>query len=347
MTAMVLAIAPSYWQRTLFGFIALSVIAPTLAFILIGLRRAVLDPWSARRRWPEGAGWGATSRIPAELLTDVQRSVATEAEGGADLADAMSALRVGAAFAALAVIPASTGLVVAQPGFGVFVLPVCVVVDAVAVTVAGRVRHARTGQAHGGRRAQEADADIETLERAAVLIAAACLLALAGGAVVAQWGSTSLAGIVHAQAHGSVASVAGWGLPTAVVQAPAAIVALCGLYLLVARLDGDRGSIPPATARGLVDQVARALWIVAGASWVAVCFGGGGDVPWMIPNDGVRHVVSALLLVGKTTLIAVAISWFVALRPTISRLWVRRILVAGAIAMVGSIAVTATVRTIV
>ena len=141
----------------------------------------------------------------------------------ADLADVLVAGRVGLAFAALAVIPASTALVVGQPGLGVFVLPVVLVLDALVVQL---------GSTRIGPGAGDGPERVEQREATVARVGIACVLGLVGGVVVAQWGSASLPVIVHLQATGSVFGVAGWGLPTAWAQPGAFLAAVVGVFLV-------------------------------------------------------------------------------------------------------------------
>ncbi len=272
MSLRILAIDPSYWQRTAAGLLAVLVVGLLVAVAVEALARIVFAPRAAGRRWPEGAGRGGILRIPAAMVIELQRRTPALEGRAADLADGAVAVRVGLALGTLAVVPLSTGLVVAQPGSGLFVLPVLLVADAVVLAVLQVV--IADPAARDRRRADAA-------ERALVRIGAACVLGLSGGAVVAQWGSASLPVVVAAQAHTAAFGIAGWGLPTALVQLPALLVACAMLHLVAVRLSpaaaerplgGRAGSSTASPVRCGSWRVLRGWWC---ASWVAGrCRGG-------------------------------------------------------------------------
>ncbi len=335
MSLRILAIDPSYWQRTAAGLLAVLVVGLLVAVAVEALARIVFAPRAAGRRWPEGAGRGGILRIPAAMVIELQRRTPALEGRAADLADGAVAVRVGLALGTLAVVPLSTGLVVAQPGSGLFVLPVLLVADAVVLAVLQVV--IADPAARDRRRADAA-------ERALVRIGAACVLGLSGGAVVAQWGSASLPVVVAAQAHTAAFGIAGWGLPTALVQLPALLVACAMLHLVAVRLSPAAAERPLGGARGFVDRIAGSVWLVAGAAWLVVCFLGGGAVPWRVDNDGVRHLLSVVLLLSKLLAVCVALAWSRVTWPEVSPEVARLALAIGAGAAICSIGGTLLVR---
>ena len=327
--SLMLAVEPSYWQRTLFGVVGVLALCPALAIGVLYLRRVVTDPRSARRRWPEGAGPAGTARIPAELFVDLQRS--DPSASPVDVADALTAIRIGLVFLALATVPLSTGLVVAQPGLGLFVLPAVLL-------LIGLVDAVRSGRN-----------DVGTI-RMAARFGAACVVGLSGGAVAAQWGSSALPQVIAAQAHGAVFGVAGWGLPTAIVQLPAFALAILAIHATLARVDvdGDDGAdlVVRADSRGAMNRVGDGLLTVVCAAWIVVAFLGGGAVPWGISNDGVRHVVSAMLMVSKVAVVAAVLTWGLSRRPVVTVSHVRNMLLVAVPTLVVSIGVTVVARAV-
>jgi NADH:ubiquinone oxidoreductase subunit H len=323
---------PSWWQRTFFGLVVLLAVAVPLGIVLLVVRTVVLAPRSARRRWPEGAGWGGLRRVPAELLVDLQRTAEPSRGTVADVADVLVALRFGLAFVPLAVVPASTGLVVSQPGLGVFVLPAVLVIDALLVLLGAKLV---PGPSQPGDRTELA------AQAAAARIGVAVVLGLVGGVVVAQWGSASLPEVVRAQAHGSAFGVAGWGLPTAWVQPLAFVVACVGVFLVGLEPRGASGIGGP---RGVVRRIGDELWVVAGVAWLVTCFAGGGSVPWTVSVDGVRHVVSALALISKVLFGCAVLVWARVTWPAVNPRQVRAYLLAGSVAGVVSIGATVPLR---
>lgn len=323
--SLMLAVEPSYWQRTLFGLVGVLVLCPALAIGVLYLRRVVTDPRAAGRRWPEGAGPAGSARVPVELFVDLQRAEASTSP--ADVADALTAIRVGLLFLALATVPLSTGLVVTQPGLGLFVLPVVLLLISV-------IDAAQSGLNDAG-----------TI-RMATRIGAACMIGLSGGAVAAQWGSSALPRVIAAQAHGAVFGVAGWGLPTAMVQLPAFVLAILAIHATLARVDVESDRAVRADARGAMTRVGDGLLTVACAAWIAVAFLGGGAVPWEISNDGVRHVVSATLTVSKVAVVAAVLTWGLSRRPVIAVPHVRRMLLVGVPTLVVSIGATMAARAV-
>lgn len=319
----VLAVEPSYWQRTLFGVVGVLALCPALAIGVMYLRRVVTDPRAAGRRWPEGAGPAGVARIPGELFVDLQRS--DPSASSTDVAEVLCAIRIGLVFLALATVPLSTGLVVAQPGLGLFVFPVVLVLISV-------VDDAHAGWSEAG-----------TI-RMATRVGAACVVGFSGGAVAAQWGTAALPQVIASQAHGTVFGVAGWGLPTAMVQIPAFVFAILAIHATLARVDVGTDRQFRADADGAMTRVGDGLLSVVCAAWIAAAFLGGGAVPWGITNDGVRHVVSATLMMSKVVVVAAALTWGLSRRPVISVLHMRRILLIAVPTLVVSIGVTIAAR---
>lgn len=333
---MLIAIAPSYWQQTLYGIVALAAIVPGLALAVLYLEAVIFGPRAAGRHWPEGAGWAGLLRLPVELLTDLQRSSPPNDRAHADLGDGLMAVRLGIVFMSLAVIPVSTGLVVAQPGLGIVVFPVVVALDAVIGYLTLRLLPLPPDVGQDERRARG-----ESL--LAGQIAAACLLGLSAAVVAVQWGSAALPRVVEQQAHTGVFGVAGWGLPTGVVQFPAFVVAVVALRLTFVVAGATFGA---GGARGAAGRIARATMVVAGAAWLTVVFLGGGGVPWQVANDGVRHVVSAVVLITKTSVILLVLIWWTVRQSEPTGGAVRRLIVGGAVVAVGSIGVTLALRSL-
>jgi NADH:ubiquinone oxidoreductase subunit H len=323
---------PSWWQRTLFGLVALLAVVVPLGVVLLVVRTVVLAPRAARRRWPEGAGWGGLRRVPAELLVDLQRTAQPAQGAAADVADVLVAVRFGLAFVALAVVPASSGLVVSQPGLGVFVLPAVLVLEALVVLLGAKLvrEPSRLG-----------DPTEVAVQAAVARIGVAVVLGLVGGVVVAQWGSASLPEVVRAQSHGSAFGVAGWGLPTAWVQPLAFGVACIGVFLAGLEPHGASGIGGP---RGVVHRIGDEVWVVAVVAWLVTCFGGGGSVPWTVSVDGVRHVVSVGALLVKVGLGCVVLVWARESWPAVSPRQVRAFLLAGSVVSVVSIGATVPLR---
>lgn len=333
MTATLLAIAPSYWQQVAAGLAVVLTVALPLGVVLEYLRLVVFVPRAAGRRWPEGAGWGGVARIPAEVVVDLQR-VAPAVEGrDADLADVAVSVRVGLALATFTVIPLSTGLVVVQPHLGVFLFPVLLAGDA-AITAALWVRVGSMPRA-------------DAVGRAAGRVGGAALLGLVAGAVAVQWGSASMTEVVAAQAHARAFGIAGWGVPTALVQLPALLVAATMLHVTGVALSPAAAEAPLAGSRGVIERLAASVWIVAGAAWLVACFAGGGAVPWDVSNDGVRHVLSATLFLAKLALVGLVMVWARATWPEVTASFVRRALLVGAAVAVGSIGVTSALQRVV
>ena len=329
-------IDPSWWQRTFFGLVGVVAVVVPLALALLIVRTVVLVPRAAGRRWPEGAGWGGLIRVPAELLVDLQRAAEPSQGKDADVADVLVAARAGLAIASLAVVPASAGLVVAQPGLGVFLLPFVLVLDALVVLLGSRLVGDRTRASELLSRDRSADA-------AVAKIAIACILGLFGGVAVAQWGSASLPAIVEAQARGGVFGVTGWGLPTAWVHPMVFSAAAIGVHLVGLEL---QPAARVGGARGVMLRIVDELWVVAGVAWLVTCFGGGGSVPWAISVDGVRHVVSALALLAKVALGCVVLVWARVTWPSVSPHQVRGFLVAGSGVAVLSLGATVLLRSL-
>ena len=86
---------------------------------------------------------------------------------------------------------------------------------------------------------------------------------------------------------------------------------------------------------------------MAGAAWLAICFLGGGAVPWGVANDGVRHLLSVVVLVTKVMAVSMALAWSRATWPEVSSRSARLWLVCGATVATCSIAATLIVRRIV
>ena len=84
--------------------------------------------------------------------------------------------------------------------------------------------------------------------------------------------------------------------------------------------------------------------MLAGVAWLVTCFAGGGSVPWSIPVDGVRHVVSAVALLAKVSLGCVVLAWARASWPTVSVRLVRTYVWVGALVAVVSIGATVLLR---
>lgn len=305
---MIIGLQPSYWQQVAAGLV---VIVPTLLFgaLLIGwFSRSVLEPRAAGRRWPEGA---RGVRPIVELVVDTQRRpVARDGtEHGGDPLEWMQAARFALVVAACAVVPVSTGLVLTQPGLGLYVLAIALGIDALVVHV---------GAGH------EPDGATRLWTRAGL----AGVLALTAGVVHAQWGTASVAAVVVAQADGAIGGVDVWGLPTLVVQPLACAIAVATCFMTI-----DSMTDLPAVRVGALPRVLALLvnqaWVIAIAAWLVAAFAGGGAVPWAIDNPGTRQVVSVAVFATKATLVTVAFAWARATWPTVPPRAVRALFTAG------------------
>ncbi len=315
---MIAVLQPSFWQRTVIGLVVVLVVATPAAHLMGWFARTVLEPRAAGRRWPEGAYW---LRLVAEPLVDLQRRSAGPPPDSRGVA---TGCRAGLSLAGYAVIPVSTGLVVTQPGLGLFVLPVVSGADALAIWVA-------TSPWERG------------IDALATRVGTAVVLGLMGGVVAAQWGTASFAHLMVSQGHTSIFGVAGWGLPTALVHPVAfgvAVVALhCANVGIASTQAATRGGAVGFVA-GLIDQ----SWLLLGAAWLVGAFLGGGTVPWGIANDGVRHAVAVVVFSAKWTVVALGFAWARATWPDVSVRAVRWLLAVGAVVGVVGIAATVGIR---
>lgn len=314
---------PSWWQRTALGVAALCAVVLPIALLLTYVRTVVFTPRAAGRRWPEGAGTAGSARVPAELLVDLQRSPAPSDGTDSLPADGVVALRVGLPFLVLAVVPISTGLVVGQPGLGLFALPLALLFDAALFGLfAGRGRDDVVAAAIGTR------------------VGAAAVLVLVGLVLVAQWGSAAMPVIVRGQADHGLFGVRGWGSPTFLVQPLLAAVAVVSAFLALLEPRDRRPGGPHAVLLRLADE----CWVVAVSAWLVATFVGGGAVPWPIGNAGVGHVVSVVVFFAKLSVVAVGFVWAQETWPNRPVGFVRGSLVAGASVAVVSLGATVLLR---
>jgi len=322
----IVGLQPSYWQQVAAG---LAVIVPTLivgGFLLGWFTRSVLEPRAAGRRWPEGA---RGIRPLVELVVDAQRRPAARGRGEHDdsLLEWKQSARFGLVVATCAVVPVSTGLVLTQPGLGLYVLAVAMGVDALVV---------RVGAGHG------ADATTRCWTR----VGLAGTLALAAGVVHAQWGTASLAAVVVAQADGAIGGVDVWGLPTLFVHPLACAIAVAACFMTLdsmADLPALRAGALPRVLALLVNQA----WVLAIAAWLVAAFAGGGAVPWSIDNPGTRHVTSIAVFATKTLLVTLALAWARATWPRVQSSLLRAVLAGGAVVAAASIGLTLLIRSLV
>ncbi len=315
---MILGLQPSYWQQIAAG---VAVIVPSLlvgALLLGWCTRSVLRPRAAGRPWPEGA---RGIRPVVELIVDLQRRGASRR---AAVRAWLQPVRFGLVVAACAVVPLSSGLVLTDPGLGVYVFALVLGLDAVVEAVG---------------------APDDELVAASLPVRAglAVVVAIMAGVVHAQWGTGSVAAVVTSQADGAVGGIDLFGLPTAVVHPLAATVATGAVFVTLVAMASSRAvrdGGPTGTFAGIVDQA----WVIAGAAWLVVAFAGGGAVPWSIDNDGTRHVVSVAVISTKITLVALALAWARATWPTVSVRSVRVLVAAGGIGGILAIGATLLVR---
>lgn len=320
---MIAGLQPSYWQQVAAGLI---IIVPTLiagGFLLGWFGHSVLEPRAARRRWPEGA---RGVRPIVGLIVDTQRR-AVPPDGRTEPDDRLEwtqAIRFGLVVATCAVVPVSTGLVLTQPGLGLYVLAVALGIDAL-------VQHVVP--------AATEDAATRLWKR----VGLAALIAVGAGVVHAQWGTASVAAVVTAQADAAIAGVDVWGLPTfAVHPLMAAIVVVAGFVTIVTMADtpaARAGALP-----GLLAQLVDQAWVIAIAAWLVAAFAGGGAVPWTIDNPGTRHVVSVVVFATKVILVTVVLAWARATWSKVNVRTVRALLVIGAVVGVTSIGLTLLTR---
>lgn len=285
---MIVALAPSYWQQILAG---LAVIVPTLAIgavLASWLSRSVLVPRARGRRWPEGA---RGVRPLVELVVDAQRRPAPldDHAHSQDRHEWAQCVRFGLVVATCSVIPVSTGGVLTQPGLGLYVLALGLIVDATIGAFA-------TGGSEMGRL------------RLWVRIGLAMVLAATAGVVHAQWGTASVVGVVTAQANASIGATDVWGLPTFVVHPVVCAVGVLGGFMTIQMMAAEpahrAGALP-----GLLAAIVDHAWIVGVSAWFVAAFAGGGAVPWTIDNPGTRQVVSVVLFATKTALVAFGFVW--------------------------------------
>lgn len=297
---MILALQPSYWQHVLAGLV---VIVPTLlvgGFLLGWLVRSVLVPRAAGRLWPEGA---RGVRPLVEIVVDTQRRPVADDDADGSLVW-IQAVRFGLVVAACAVIPLSTGLVLAQPGFGLYLLPLVLCGDAFVADL--------------GRRSGPDPAWV-------LRVGLAGVVAMAAGVVHAQWGTASVAGVVVAQANGTIGGTDVWGLPTFAVHPLTCALAIVACAMTISSMSASsahRSGGPIGLVARLVDQA----WIVAMAAWLVAAFAGGGAVPWSIDNPGTRHAVSVGVFLVKALLVTVGLAWARATWPTVRVRAVRMLL---------------------
>ncbi|HET8929748.1 MAG TPA: NADH-quinone oxidoreductase subunit H [Acidimicrobiales bacterium] len=320
---MITGLQPSYWQQVAAGLV---VIVPTLllgAFLLGWFARSVLEPRAAGRRWPEGA---RGVRPIVELVVDTQRRPAARdgTEQTDDRLEWLQAARFGLVVATCAVVPVSTGLVLTQPGLGLYVLAIALGIDALVV---------RAWTSH------EPDAATRLWTR----VGLAGALALAAGVVHAQWGSASVAAVVVAQADAAIAGVDVWGLPTLFVQPLACAMAVAACFMTI-----DSMTDLPAVRAGALPRVLALLvnqaWLIAISAWLVAAFAGGGAVPWNIDNPGTRQVTSIVVFATKTVLVTLALAWASAAWPAVRLRSVRALLALGAVGGVVSIGLTLLTR---
>ncbi len=338
---MIVGLQPSYWQQVAAG---LAVIVPTLvvgAFLLGWFARSVLEPRAAGRRWPEGA---RGVRPIVELVVDIQRVEAMPADRSAteDRLVWSQALRFGLVVAAGAVVPVSTGLVLTQPGLGLYVLAIALALDA-CIEYLGPPPGGNHGLDAATPDRVQSPAAPDRTARVSLRAGMSALIALAAGVVHAQWGTGSLPAVVAAQAGGSVGGIDVWGLPTFAVHPLVAAIAVAAGFVTIAAM------APAASSRvgalpGLVAQLVDQAWVIAIAAWFVAAFAGGGAVPWSIDNPGTRQVTSVAVFATKTALVTVAFAWARAIWPVVSSRAVRTLLVIGAVAGTASIALTLLVR---
>lgn len=321
---MIGVLQPSYWQHVAAG---LAVIVPTLlvgGFLLGWFTRSVLEPRAAGRRWPEGA---RGIRPIVEIIVDIQRREAAEPVAGRerDPRGYLGAARFGLVVAVCAVIPVSTGLVLTQPGLGLYALAVLLAADALL------------------RRAGAASPDSDVNVATWVEIGLAGVVALMAGVVHAQWGTASVSAVVTAQADGAVGNVDIFGLPTMFAHPLTCGVAVVALWMSIVSMDaspGTRGGALP----GLVAQLVNQTWVIAIAAWLVAAFAGGGAVPWGIDNPGARQVVSVVVFSTKVSLVAIALAWAKLTWPVVTVRSVRVLLGIGIVVGTVVIGVTLLIR---
>lgn len=338
---MIVGLQPSYWQQVAFG---LAVIVPTLvvgAFLLGWFTRSVLEPRAAGRRWPEGA---RGIRPLVELVVDTQRAAAVVGSrvGSEDRLVWSQTLRFGLVVAACAVVPVSSGLVLTQPGLGVYVLAIVLAMDAIIEYLGpGPVGNRPLGAAGPDRSMTPCPPD--RTGRLWVRVGTSALVALVSGAVHAQWGTGSLSAVVAAQAGGAIGGIDVWGLPTFVVHPLMCAVAIAGGFTTIVMMSDAAGSRVGALP-GLIAQLVDQAWVVAIAAWLVTAFAGGGAVPWPIDNPGTRQATSVAVFATKTLLVTVAFAWARATWPGVQLRTVRFLLVVGGVLGTATIASTLLIR---
>lgn len=328
------ALQPSYWQQITAGVV---VIVPTLivgAVLLGWLCRSVLVPRAAGRRWPEGA---RGVRPVVELLVDLQRRSGVT---GADRRGWSQAGRFGLVVAACAVVPVSTGLVLTQPGLGLFAVAVALAADAGFEWIG--VRSATGGGDRDG-------ADSPAPHAATMLwtrIGLAALVGLATGVVAAQWGTAVMGRVVAAQADAAVGGNSLFGVPTFVVHPVVALVSVAALYATIVTM-AQSAAIRDGGPTGVFAQVVNDAWVIGLAGWWVAAFAGGGAVPWTVANPGTRQVLAVAVFATKAVAATIALVWARATWPTISLRKVRGLLALGAAAATVTLAGTLLIRSLV
>jgi NADH:ubiquinone oxidoreductase subunit H len=331
-TASTLGFEPASWQRALLGLVVVLAVVPALALVVELVRRHVLEPRAAGRRWPEGLGRWVVGEVPAEIGAALQTEDLLPPGSAKVLSDLAVAVGVGAAFAALVALPVSPDIRAVDPSAGVVLWPVTVLLWALADMLG---THAVLG---GAGRTAAAD---RALRRSAAVV----VLVLAALAVGAQAGSGAFRSILEHQTRGVLLGFQGVGLPYVIVQAVAFGAALLAVHALA--VSDDRADPEPRGIGGM-RRVAvvfgDTVIVVGGAAWIAVAFLGAGATPWRISTTSVRTVVDVLLFAGKVTVVVAGLLWALGRWPRVDQDRALQLLGGAAAVLVLDIAVTGALR---
>ena len=332
MTPALVAFQPASWQRALLGLVLLLAVVPPLALVVELVRRHVLEPRGAGRRWPEGLGRWAVGEVPAEIGAALQTEDLLPPGASRLMSNLAVAVGVGAAFAALVALPVSPEIRAVDPSAGVVLWPLTVLVWALADVVGTRAVLGTAGRTAAADRA---------LRRAAAVV----VLTLAALAVAVQTGSGSLRAILGHQVRGVLFGFQGVGLPYVVVQGVALGAALLAVHALA--VADDRAEPAPRGVGG-IRRVAVAFGdtviVVGGAAWIAVAFLGSGATPWRIATTSVRTVVDVALFAGKVTLVVIGLLWAIGRWPRVSFERTLQLLGGAAAVLVLDVVATAALR---
>lgn len=294
LSAPLLALQLAWWTQVVAALVVLGALLPVMVVGLAALRSIVLEPRLEGRRWPQGVGWGGLLTPIVQIGRAVQTQDDMAAGPARTRVDVACAVGLGAVVSSFVVLPVTSSVAVSNPALGVFVLPALVGIALIADLVQSRARGV---------------VDVAA-PRLRVRAAGVVALSLGALALASQWDSGSLLDAVRLQRTADIAGVSAWGLPTALVQPVGLFSSLLGLVLAVSLGPaGHRDDRPRRGWRGMVVTATDVVALLAGSSWLAVGYFGGGGVPWTGSPRGVVTVVGVALLAAKVTVIALVMMW--------------------------------------